>query len=70
MKPVIIFSIIIAALAAAYFVTKWLQTVINPRQSLQKLLLYLLSVLAVIFIVSFIMVFIIGRIYPAELVRK
>jgi len=69
LKTVIILLIIVAALAAAFFSSRFLRKKINPGVSFVRLLLYMVSVLAMIFLVTFLMVFIITRLYPSELMR-
>ena len=69
MKTVIILLIISIALVAAFFNSRLLRKKINPGAGFGRLLLYMVSVLAMIFLVTFLMVFIITRLYPSELMR-
>jgi len=69
LKTVIILLIIFIALIAAFFSSRLLRKKINPRGGFGRLLLYMVSVLAMIFLVTFLMVFIITRLYPSELMR-
>jgi hypothetical protein len=69
MKSFIVLSLIIVFMAIAYFINLWLQKIIKPRQSLGRLMLYFLVVLILVFILSFIMVFGIGILYPNELIK-
>jgi hypothetical protein len=69
LKTVIILLIIVAALVAAFFSSRFLRKKINPGVSFGRLLFYMVSVLAMIFLVTFLMVFIITRLYPSELMR-
>jgi hypothetical protein len=52
-----------------YLINKWLQQLVLPRQSLGRLFLYFLTVLISVFILSFLMVFVIGKLYPNELIK-
>ena len=52
-----------------YFLNTWLQKMIKPRQSFGRLLFYFLSVMFLVFILSFFMVFVIGKLYPTELIK-
>jgi len=69
MKSFIVLSLIVAFMAIAYFLNKWLQKIIKPRQSLGRLIFYFLLVLILIFILTFLMVFVIGKLYPDELIK-
>jgi fructose-specific phosphotransferase system IIC component len=53
----------------SFFLNSWLQKIIKPKQSLGKLLFYFLAVLIAVFVVSFFMVFVIGKLYPTELIK-
>jgi hypothetical protein len=68
MKTAIVLLLIILFMGASYFLNRWLRIAIKPRQSLGKLLLYMLSVLAMVFLLSFLMVLIIAWLYPDELI--
>jgi hypothetical protein len=68
MKTAIVLILIVAVMAGSYFVNKWLQKIIKPRQTLGRLMLYMLAVLIVVFLFSFFMVLIIIRLYPDELI--
>ena len=69
MKSMIVLSLIIAFMFIGYLVNGWLQQVIHPRQSFGSLSLYFLVMLVFIFILSFLMVLVIGRLYPNELMK-
>jgi len=53
----------------AFFLNKWFQKLIKPRQSFGRLLFYFLAVLISVFFLSFFMVFVIGKLYPTELIK-
>jgi hypothetical protein len=63
-KAIVILLIILVSLLPAYFINKYLLKVLRPRQSLGKLLVYLLSSLLLVFIYTFLIVFIIKWIFP------
>ena len=69
MKSAIVLLLIISFTILGYFLNSWLQKVIKPKQSMGRLLFYFLAVLIAVFIVSFFMVFVIGKLYPAELIK-
>jgi len=69
MKSFIVISLIVGFMILAYFINKWLQKIIHPRQSFGRLMFYFLSVLISVFILSFLMVFVITKLYPGELIK-
>jgi len=69
MKSVIILSLIVAFMILGYFLNSWLQKIIGPRRSFGRLMLYFLSVLISVFVLSFLMVFVITKLYPGELIK-
>jgi len=69
MKSATVFLLIIGFMFLGYFLNSWLKRIIKPKQSLGRLLFYFLAVLISVFIVSFFMVFVIGKLYPAELIK-
>ncbi|HEV8271600.1 MAG TPA: hypothetical protein VGQ04_09875 [Chitinophagaceae bacterium] len=69
MKSATVLLLIVAFMIVGYFLNSWLQKIIKPKQSLGRLLFYFLTVLIAVFVVSFFMVFVIGKLYPAELIK-
>ena len=69
MKSAIVLLLIIAFMFLGFFLNSLLQKLIKPRQSMGRLLFYFMVVLASVFILSFFMVLIIGKLYPAELIK-
>ncbi|HJS55788.1 MAG TPA: hypothetical protein VJ765_14640 [Chitinophagaceae bacterium] len=69
MKSIIVLSLIAAFMVMAYFLNKWLQTIIQPRQSFGRLFFYFFSILISVFLLSFLMVLVITRLYPDELIK-
>jgi len=69
MKSAIVLLLIVAFMGLSYFFNQWLQKIIKPKQSLGRLLFYFLTVLISVFVLSFFMVFVIGKLYPAELIK-
>jgi phosphatidylglycerophosphate synthase len=63
-KAVVIMVAIILSLLPVYLANKYLQKIINPGDSLKKFLLYLAVVFALIFLYTFLLVFIIRLIFP------
>jgi len=68
MKTVVVLSLIVGFMMAAYFMNRWLQKMIKPKQSLGMLLLYMFGVLVMVFLLSFLMVLVITWLYPDELI--
>jgi hypothetical protein len=63
-KAIIILLIIIASLFPVYFANKYLQKAIAPRRSLVRLFFYLLSGLVLVFGYTFLVVFVIKKLFP------
>jgi len=64
MKSIIVLSLIAAFMVIGYLMYRWLQQLIQPRRSFSRLIFYFLAVLASVFILSFLMVFVISKLYP------
>jgi hypothetical protein len=69
MKSAIVLLLILGFMILGFFLNTWLQRIIKPKQSLGRLFFYFLAVLISVFFVSFFMVFVIGKLYPAELIK-
>lgn len=69
MKSAVVLLLIVAFMALAFLLNKWLQKIIQPAGSFRRLILYFLAVLVSVFIVSFLMVFVITKLYPGELIK-
>jgi hypothetical protein len=69
MKSVIVLSLIVVFMLFAYFLNKWLRGIIHPKRSFGRLILYFILALLAIFTLSFLMVFIITKLYPGELIK-
>ena len=63
-KAFTILFIILLSLIPVYLLHKYLQKIIQPRQSMKRLFLYLFAGLLLIFGYSFVVVFIIKSIFP------
>jgi hypothetical protein len=61
--------IIVAFLAAAFFLNIYFQKLINPRKSPGRLLLYFLATIVMILGLTSLMIFIIGRLFPQEIMK-
>jgi biotin transporter BioY len=68
-KKAVIFFFIIIFLLAAFLLSKYFQKIIRPKESFTRLLLFMLGCLALMFVLSFAMVFIIVRLFPGELIK-
>lgn len=69
MKSAIVLLLIILFISIGFLLSQWLQKIIKPRQAFRRLLLYFLVILIMVFVLSFLMVFIIARLYPGELIK-
>lgn len=69
MKKIVVFAIIIAVLIVAYFLNNYFQKKIKPRESFARMMLYFLITIIMILGLMFLMVFIIGRLYPKEIMK-
>lgn len=63
-RALIILLIILLSLMPIYSINRYLQKKIRPRESLQRLLLYLLSGLFLVFVYTFLLVLVIKKIFP------
>lgn len=68
-QSVVVIFIIVVFLFGGFFLSKYFQKIIRPRKSFKRLLVYLLCCLVLIFALSFIMVLIITRLFPNELIK-
>jgi len=64
LQRLLILLIILASLIPAFYVNHWLQKLIQPRRSFGQLLLYMLACLALVFLYTFLLVWIIGQVFP------
>ena len=69
MKSLIVLALIIAFMFIGYLLNGWLQRILQPRRSLGRLVLYFLTVLASVFVLSFLMVLVISKLYPGEVMK-
>jgi uncharacterized membrane protein len=69
MRSATVLLLIIGFMILGYVLNSWLQKIIKPKQSLGRLVFYFLAVLIAVFVLSFLMVFAIGQLYPAELIK-
>jgi len=61
MKSAIVLLLVIAFMTFGFFLNSWLQKIIKPKQSPGRLIFYFLAVLITVFVLSFLMVFVIGK---------
>lgn len=69
MRQFVVIIIIIAFLVIAWFLNIYFQKLINPRKSFGQLMLYFLVAVAMIVGLTFLMIFIIGILYPEEIMK-
>jgi hypothetical protein len=66
MKKILVLLFILASLVPIFYLNKWLQSLIVPRQSLARLAIYIFVVLELVFIYTYLLVIIIARLFPLE----
>jgi hypothetical protein len=64
LKAVLILLLIILSLLPAYALYQYLQRVIQPKESMRRFLAWLIIVLTLIFVYTFLVVFIIRLLFP------
>jgi hypothetical protein len=64
LKAIAISGIIFCSLIPVYLLYKYLQKKIRPKESMGRLFLYLFAGFAMVFVYTFIIVFIIKKIFP------
>jgi polyferredoxin len=69
MRQIVVLIIILGFLLLAYFLNIYVQKLINPRQSFGRLMLYFLGTVVMIAVLTFLMVFIIGQLFPREIMK-
>lgn len=63
-KAFLILFIILISLFPVYLLNKYFQKILQPRKSFGRLMLYLFSGFALVFIYTFLIVFVIKKIFP------
>jgi hypothetical protein len=69
MRQITVITILIVFLLLAYFLNGHIQKLLNPRKSFGRLMLYFLATIVMIAGLSFVMVFIIGKLFPQEIMK-
>jgi hypothetical protein len=64
MKAIAILLIIIVSLLPVYLLYKWLELKMRPKESLGRFLLFMITVLAIIFSYTFLVVLLIHLVFP------
>jgi hypothetical protein len=64
-KAIVILLIILISLIPLYSINKYLQRIINPRNSIGQLFLYMLSGMLLVFGYTFLLVLFIKWLYPS-----
>jgi len=64
LKAITILLIIVLSLVPVYLLNKYMQKNIRPRESLSRLFLYMLSGFLLVFAYTFLVVFIIKKLFP------
>lgn len=63
----VLFVVTLISVIPAYYLNRYLQKVIQPRQSFTRLMVYLLSGLALVFVYTFLIVKVILWLFPPSL---
>ncbi len=63
----VLFIVTLISVIPAYYLNRYLQKIIQPRQSFARLMVYLLSGLALVFIYTFLIVKVILWLFPPSL---
>jgi hypothetical protein len=63
LKAIAILLIILVSLIPVYWLSKKLQSTLRPKESLTRLFLYILSGFALVFIYTFLVVFIVKKLF-------
>lgn len=69
MQKALVITIIVFTLVLVYFGHTFLQQKIQPKQSAQRLLLYIVSCLVLVLALTFAMTLLVGVLFPKE-IRK
>jgi hypothetical protein len=64
MKSLIIMGMILLSLLPLYLLYKFLQVKTQPRQSLSRFFLYMVALFFIIFVYTFLLVYLIKTIFP------
>jgi hypothetical protein len=64
LKAAAIISIILLSLIPMYMLYNYLQKVMRPRESMRQFLLWMLTVLLMVFIYTFLVVFVVRLLFP------
>jgi predicted transporter len=64
LKALGILFIILASLIPAYYLSKYLQKLLKPRESIGRLVVYMIAVMLLVFIYSFLLVLVIKWLFP------
>lgn len=63
-RSLLILLLLLVSLIPLYFLQKLLQHSLQPRRSLGRLMLYLLTMLALVFGYTFLLVWLAGKLFP------
>ncbi len=66
LRSVIILIIIVISLIPVYLLNKYLQKTIRPKASLGRLFLYILSGFALVFVYTFLVVFLVKKLFRVQ----
>jgi len=64
MGKTFIFLFILISLVPVFYINKWFQSLIVPRKSFARLILYFLVIIELIFIYTYLLVIVIAKLFP------
>jgi hypothetical protein len=64
MEKILLLLFILISLVPVFFINKWLKSLVLPRKSLARLVLYFLVVLEFVFAYTYVVVMIITKLFP------
>jgi hypothetical protein len=66
LRSLAIFLIILFSLMPAFYMIKFLQRKLQPRESFLRLMFYLLSSFALVFVYAFLLVWAVAHLFPLQ----
>jgi len=66
MEAILILVFILLSLVPVFYINRWLQNLVLPRKSMARLVLYFLVVLELIFLYTYLLVWVIANLFPVS----
>ena len=64
MQKILLLLFILLSLVPMFYINRWFQSLIIPRKSIARLLLYFLVVLELVFIYTYLLIMVIANLFP------